>query len=544
MRRWNGWGDDAQNYPLTSAAKAVLEDLVGAGPQPQDMTLGALIKHVPPSRLPAHPLITTAAEERVRHARGQSFPDLIAMRSGRGLVFPDGVAYPLSSADVRALIDYGRQHDVRLIPYGGGTSVVGHVNPEPSPQPVLTVNLSHLNQLLAFDPTERLARFGAGVAGPDLEAQLRAQGYTLGHFPQSFEYSTLGGWIATRSSGQQSLGFGRIEQLWAGGHVETPSGALELPSFPASAAGPDLREMLLGSEGRMGIISEATVRVRPLPPVDDVHAVFFPTWEQAELGARAIVQAGVPLSMLRLSTPTETMTNLALAGHRRLIGLLERGLSLRHVGSEKCVLMVGVMGQPAQARLSLKVALGLAREHGGVAVGRFMGRQWQKNRFRAPYLRNTLWALGYGVDTLETATTWHNVTPLLKAVEGALHGALAGEDQPVHVFTHLSHLYTTGSSIYTTYVFRLGQDADATLARWHTLKTAASRAIVAHGGTISHQHGVGVDHRPYLVAEKGALGLQAIAALTTTFDPGGLLNPGKLIERQMQGADNVERELA
>lgn len=530
MRRWNGWGDETKDYPVKAGILGLLKQLIGVGTAPKDVGLADVLAKVPASRLPQHELIITDPELRIRHARGQSFADLVATRSGDLGQIPDGVALPQTSQEVRSLLDWASINNVTLIPYGGGTSVAGHINPVAGERPILTVSLAKLNRLLDINPTARLARFGAGVKGPDLEAQLRALGFTLGHFPQSFELSTLGGWIATRSSGQQSLGFGRIEQLWAGGRIETPQGALELAPFPASAAGPDLREMLLGSEGRYGIITEATVRIRPIPELDVVHAIFFANWQQAQTAARAIVQAHVPLGMLRLSTPTETMTNLALAGQERAIGLLEGFLKLRGVGAEKCMLLVGFIGSKAQVALSRHAVLSLARQHGGVHIGQSFGKAWQAGRFRAPYLRNRLWELGYGVDTVETATTWENVDPLLQQLEYSLHNGLAAEHEQVHVFTHLSHFYSTGSSIYTTYVFRLGDAAQATMARWQKLKTAASQAIVAAGGTISHQHGVGLDHRPYLEAEKGSLGIAALQQLGHHFDPQGLLNPAKLYE--------------
>ncbi|WP_110516091.1 FAD-binding oxidoreductase [Herpetosiphon llansteffanensis] len=530
MRRWNGWGDETKDYPVKAGILGLLKQFIGLGTAPKDVGLADVLDKVPASRLPQHDLISTDPELRIRHTRGQSFADLVATRSGDLGQIPDGVALPQTSQEVRQLLTWASTNNVTLIPYGGGTSVAGHINPVEGERPILTVSLAKLNRLLEINPTARLARFGAGIKGPDLEAQLRALGFTLGHFPQSFELSTLGGWIATRSSGQQSLGFGRIEQLWAGGRVETPQGALELAPFPASAAGPDLREMLLGSEGRYGIITEATVRIRPIPELDVVHAVFFANWQQAQTAARAIAQAHVPLGMLRLSTPTETMTNLALAGHERAIGLLESFLKLRGVGAEKCMLLVGFIGSKAQVALSRHAVLSLARQHGGVHIGQTFGKAWQAGRFRAPYLRNRLWELGYGVDTVETATTWENVDSLLQQLEHSLRNGLAAEQEQVHVFTHLSHFYSTGSSIYTTYVFRLGDDAQATMARWQKLKTAASQAIVAAGGTISHQHGVGLDHRPYLEAEKGRLGIGALQQLGQHFDPAGLLNPAKLYE--------------
>ena len=291
MRRWNGWGDDTTTYPLPASVAQVISDLLGPSVAPRDARLADVVAHVPVSRLPAHPLVSTAAADRLRHARGQSFPDLIALRSGRIPVFPDGVAYPLSTTDVRALLHYAAIVGARLIPYGGGTSVVGHITPQPGAAPVLTVDMRRMNRLLDLDTENQLARFGAGVAGPDLEAQLQAHGYTLGHYPQSFEQSTLGGWVATRSRGQQSLGYGRIEQLFVGGNVEAPVGSLQLAPFPASATGPDLREMVLGSEGRLGILTEAIVRVVPIPACEDFHAVFFPDWERALIAVRRIAAA-------------------------------------------------------------------------------------------------------------------------------------------------------------------------------------------------------------------------------------------------------------
>ncbi|MDI7275921.1 MAG: FAD-binding oxidoreductase [Anaerolineae bacterium] len=529
MRRWNGWGDDTVTYPLSESAERYLVGLVGRGEPPHDVAMEEVLACVPASRLPDHPLVTTDPVQRLRHARGQSLPDWVALRSGRIGVFPDGVAYPSTEDDVRDLIRYAREVGVRLIPYGGGTSVVGHINPLPGETPVLTVDLARLNRLRRFDEVSGLATFEAGIAGPDLEAQLRARGYTLGHFPQSFELSTLGGWIVTRSSGQQSLGYGRIERLFAGGRLEAPAGTLELPPFPASAAGPDLREVVLGSEGRLGILTEATVRVTPLPAMEAFHAVFFPDWERGCAATRAIVQARLPLSMLRLSTPAETATTLALAGHERLIATLERLLAVRGVGAEKCMLILGFTGHRALTSVARHEALDMARDEGGVHVGRAFGTQWHRSRFRTPYLRNTLWEMGYAIDTLETATDWARIQRMVDAVERALRSGLEACGERVHVFSHLSHLYPYGSSIYTTYLFRVARDPDETLRRWQALKAAATRAIVDLGGTITHQHGVGIDHAAYLPAEKGALGTDALRDLCRRFDADGIMNPGKML---------------
>lgn len=537
MRRWNGWGDDTIQYPLTPRALAFLREAVGEARPPRDSTLAEVLATVPPSRLrdlPGRDLVHVDERERLKHARGQSLPDWVALRTGHVPTFPDGVAYPSSAGDVARLLEYAARVDARVIPYGGGTSVVGHINPEPGEQPVLTVNMRRMNQLTRLDSISQLATFGAGVAGPELEAQLRARGFTLGHYPQSFEFSTLGGWVVTRSSGQQSLGYGRIENLFAGGVLLAPAGEMRLPPFPASAAGPDLRQLVLGSEGRLGILTEATVRVSPLPEHEEFHAVFFPDFISGTTAVRRIVQARLPLSLLRLSTPVETRTTLALAGHERLIGLLETMLGVRGVGDGKCMLLCGFTGQSKTVRDARQAVMEIAKDHAGVSVGRRFGDQWIEGRFRTPYLRNTLWELGYAVDTLETATTWDGVPRMVEVIEEALHSTLPNGER-VHVFTHLSHVYPQGASVYTTYLYRIAADPDETLRRWGLLKGNASRAIVAAGGTISHQHGVGRDHAPYLQAEKSALGLAALRGAFAEFDPDGRMNPGVLLGRRAEG---------
>jgi alkyldihydroxyacetonephosphate synthase len=537
MRRWNGWGESTVDYPLPDAAWTKLAEWVGPGTPPADISWEAALQRAPVSRLPAHPLVDNSAPVRLRHARGQSLPDWIALRSGQVGRLPDGVAFPMNDDEVRELLAYGRRSGADVIPYGGGTSVVGHINPLPGERPVLTIAMGRMNSLRRFDEESLLATFGAGVAGPDLEAQLRAHGGTLGHYPQSFEYSTLGGWVASRSSGQQSLGYGRIADLFVGGHLESPAGPLHLPAtFPASAAGPELRQLVLGSEGRLGILTEVTVRARPLPEREDFHGVFFPDFEGGRAAARQMLQAGLPLSMLRLSTAVETETTLALAGHAHLIAALERLLALRGVGEGKAMLLLGLTGRDQVVRAARKEALGMAGDHGGVHAGRTFGNEWQKGRFRTPYLRNTLWEQGYAVDTLETAVSWARVPATLAALEAGLHDALAAAGEQVHVFSHLSHFYSDGCSIYTTYLFRHGASGEETLARWQRLKGVASEAIMAAGGTISHQHGVGVDHRPYLPAEKGALGMETLAAVCRVFDPEGMMNPGKLLAGGSHGA--------
>lgn len=530
MKRWNGWGDDSIDYPLKASARDYLSSSIGAVTAPVDASLASVLAAVAPSALTDWADVHSDPQLRLLHARGQSFPDWCALRSGEVGPLPDAVALPESHEQVAGIMAEARRRGVIVIPYGGGTSVVGHLQVPHSERPVLSLSLQRMNRLLDLDETCRLATFGAGVAGPDLEAQLRAHGYMLGHFPQSFDYSTLGGWVVTKSSGQQSLRYGRIEQMFASGRLATYKGDWQLPSLPATGAGVDVRDLVLGSEGRLGVLTEAQVRVRPVPQQESFHAVFFPHWEAGCSAIRSLIQAGVDLSMLRLSNAVETDSHLQLAGHPRLIAALEKYLALRGVGAGKVMLTFGVTGKRADCTRARRAALALSRGYKGVYTGTLIGSRWRENRFRSAYLRNSLWAAGFGADTAETAVNWNQVTPLMQAIEAAAREALASFNERVHVFTHLSHVYAQGSSIYSTFVFRLAADMDENLARWQALKAAVSEAIVMHGGTISHQHGVGVDHRDYLAAEKGEAGLDALRALAREFDPDGLLNPGKLVD--------------
>ena len=528
MRRWNGWGDDSVETSLPRRALELLTTLVGEGTPPHEASLESVVAAVPRSRLTADPRLDLDPVARVRHARGHSLPDWVALRNGRLGAVPDAVARPPDAQAVADLLTLAARTGATLLPYGGGTSVVGGVTTRPSDHPIVTVDLGAAVGLKILDETSRLATFGAGTTGPALEAALAQHGLTLGHYPQSFETSTVGGWVVTRSAGQQSRGYGRIEALFAGGHLETPRGPLDLAPYPASAAGPDLREAVLGSEGRFGILTDVIVRASATPKQERFNAYLLPDWERALEFARRLAQSGLPLSMARVSTPLETATTFALAGDGRSTRLLGRYLGLRGMGPERCLVIVGLTGHPSIVGATARAVDDLVRGARGIA-GPGIGPAWRKQRFAAPYLRNALWDAGYAVDTLETATDWTTLPALAAEVGRTLRHGLEAVGEHVHAFSHLSHGYPTGSSLYSTYVFRLAPDPDETLDRWRTLKSAASDVIRAHGATISHQHGVGLDHAPYLPGEKGPLGMAAIESLIRTFDPDGRMARGALL---------------
>ena len=540
MKRWNGWGDEKNNFnfELTKSSQNYIEAIIGQSTPLIDATLTEAVAKVPSSRAPLHRLINTVPEVRLRHCRGQSIPDWLAMRSGDFGIFPDGVAFPETSADVQELLLFAKQENLIVIPYGGGTSVCGHINPEKNEQPIITVAMTKMNKLIEFDELSQIATFGAGTLGPDVEKQLAEHGYTLGHFPQSWEMSTVGGWVASRSSGQQSLRYGRIEKMFAGGRIETLQGTLDIPTFPATSAGPDIREMILGSEGRMGIITEVKMRVTKIAEQESFHVAFFPSWDIGMKATREIIQSNVQLSMMRLSNEVETASHLKLGGHERAVGIMEKYLSFRGCKDGKTMFTYGVTGTKEQCKSALKLVRKFISKHKGVYIGTPLGKHWEHSRFRSPYLRHGLWDAGIIVDTMETCLDWSVVPKAVDGIESDIANALSSDDssgdgvieqENVHVFTHLSHFYGQGCSVYTTYLFRVGADYDETMARWKKLKAAGAQAIVRFGGTISHQHGVGKDHAEYLPAEKGELGIKAIKVLCHTFDPDKRMNPGKLV---------------
>ena len=530
MRRWNGWGDDLTNYPLPESAGKYLLEHIGSGDTSQDAALESVLSTVPPSRLPERSLVSYEPIERLMHARGQSLPDWIALRTGRIGDFPDGVAYPTCDEELRSLFGFGQECLARLIAFGGGTSVVGHINPTAGGQAVLTVDLSYLDRLISLDTVSQLATIEAGASGPKIERQLGRLGYTLGHFPQSFEFSTLGGWIATRSSGQQSYYYGRIEGLFAGGHLETLIGPLDLPPLPASAAGPDIRQIILGSEGRFGVITRAVVRVRPLPQSEIFFGAFFHSWDGAMAAVRKIAQERVPISMARLSDAQETETTLMLSGKTRLVEWADRGLRLFRYGPGRCLLIYGITGEEEIVRETKNQANDVITRNGGLYTGVMAGRAWRKSRFLGPYLRNSLWEAGYAIDTLETALPWCSVGQAAEGIKQAIRESQEHANHRVLVLCHLSHIYEDGASIYITYLFPRMPDPDETIQNWKAMKSAASQAIIQMGGTISHQHGVGIDHKLYLHAEKGLVGIEILQGIARVLDAGGLLNPGKLID--------------
>jgi alkyldihydroxyacetonephosphate synthase len=463
-------------------------------------------------------------ESRLGRAGGLSYLDLLSYRAGGELAAPDAVVLPADPEQAAGVVLACARLGVGVVPFGGGTSVVGGVSAlRGDAVAVVAVDLVRLDRLVSVDPVSRLAVLQAGVRGPDAERLLAAHGLTLGHVPQSFERATIGGFAATRSAGQASSGYGRFDDLVAGLRVATPRGEWRLGVAPASAAGPDLRALVVGSEGAFGIITEVTVRVRPLPTHRRYEGYVVDGWERGVAAVRSLAQQRVLATVTRLSDVDETSVALLSSSNGALVS---RYLRLRGV-REPCLLILGweTTGAAALTR-ARAVTRRVLKPFRPVALGRQAGEAWRRGRFGGPRQRDALLDAGVCVETLETAAYWSSLGDLRDAVRAALTTALTTASTRPIVMCHVSHAYETGASLYFTVL--APRDTDDPIGQWQQAKAAACKAI-ADRGTITHHHAIGVDHAPYLAAEIGDLGVEVLAAVKRTLDPTGILNPGKLI---------------
>lgn len=529
------WGPDARRPGLAPHARAWLDREVGLGspslPEPLDRV--RLDPPALPPRLCAELQALVGAEHvrddrasRARHAAGRSYLDLLRLRDGNVTDAPDAVVLPGTAEEVIGVLAACSRAGVAVVPYGGGTSVVGGVAPVRGPFPaVVSLDLARLDRLLHVDPVSRTAVFEPGVRGPDAEALLRPHGFTLGHFPQSYEQATLGGYAATRSAGQASTGYGRFDDLVVGLVLQTPAGELRLGRGARSAAGPDLLALALGSEGVLGVVTQVTVRVRPVPAARRYEGVFFRTFADGLAALRELEQDGSAPDVARLSDPDETRVQLAMAGSGGVKGRLGRALLTARGYRGGCLAVLGWEGTGTAVRARARAARPVLSRHGGLRAGTGVGEAWRAGRYDGPYLRDDLLDAGVLVETLETAASWSRIEQVRDAVRGAIAGALAAT--PPTVMCHVSHLYPHGASLYVTVLARQ-TDGDRA-QQWRRAKQAASAAIVASGATITHHHAVGTDHRAWLVDEVGPLGVELLRAAKRVVDPAGVLNPGKLV---------------
>lgn len=503
---FHGWGEPGAGPSLPEHAEAFLREELGVdgGVVSPPVTLDEVSLRAPAlpirDRLAAIAPVRDDREIRVLRAAGKSYLDLLAQRAGACEDAPDAVVAPRSKAEVVAVLQACNEADVAVVPFGGGTSVAGGVAPERGGRDaVVSLDLGALDAV-EVDARSLLARVGPGIRLPELDAALSRHGLTLGHFPQSYEWATVGGCVATRSAGQASTGFGRIEENVVGLELAAPVGAVSTREKPASAAGPLTRELLIGSEGAFGVITGVSLRVRPLARERRYEGYFVASFAEGVEILRALAQAECAPDVTRLSDEEETRISLALAGREKL-GRVLRG---------RCLLVCGWEGDVAARRRAARAFLPR------VAVGP-AGRAWLKSRYAGPHLRDDLMDRGVLVETLETATTWSRLDELKAAVTRAL--------EPLHVGCHVSHVYPTGASLYFTALGRAGEDP---AAQWQRAKAAACGAILTAGGTLTHHHAVGRDHAPWLAQEDPG-GTELLRALKERLDPAGIMNPGKLL---------------
>jgi alkyldihydroxyacetonephosphate synthase len=524
--KWDAWGDPAAAKPLSDGIRSLLVKALGVDATPaSDPEPGAV--RLRPSALSdrdRESLVAVVGEAhcisddygRLLRAGGKSTLDLLRRKDSGVQDAPDAVLLPADEDEIAKILKHCAQRSIAVVPFGGGTSVVGGLDPIRGDfKAVVSLDLRRLDELHGIDEISGEAELGAGVTGPDAEKLLAAHGFSLGHFPQSFEFATIGGFAATRSSGQDSAGYGRFDDMVRGLRAVTPAGVLDLGRAPASAAGPDLRQLIVGSEGVFGVITRVRVRVHPVPETTRHEAWSFPDFATGAAALRAVVQNGTGPTVIRLSDEAETGVNLATTeaiGEQSVTG--------------GCLAITVFEGTAAHTESRHAETRTVLEAHGGTSLGEGPAKAWEHGRYGAPYLRDSLLAAGALCETLETATNWSNVGTLKAAVTEALTNSLAETGTPALVLCHISHVYPTGASLYFTVV--AGQRGNP-IEQWRKAKTAASEAMVRNGGTITHHHAVGADHRPWMRDEIGDLGVEVLRAVKAVLDPAGILNPGKLI---------------
>ncbi len=546
--KWWGWGPDGAEF--THADKPALAPFIAqaigldvrapATPPPRFCDL-----EVPPAQLPGALRLALSGAvgeiglstddlDRVVHARGKSLRDLVRQRRGELPRVPDVVVRPREEEAVAAVLAAALGHDAVLIPFGGGSSISGSLEAPPlETRPVVSVDLGELDQVLELDVSSRLARVQAGVSGPALEQQLGARGHTFGHFPDSFTFSTLGGWIATRSSGMQSDRYGDIAEITRGLRVATPTGMLVTRALPATSTGPSVREMILGSEGRLGIITEATVQVHPRPERRTILGYLFPSFGHGLEAMRELAASEIDVSVSRVSDAPETQFSFAMRVNPTWLDHLQsRALRLflerrRGFDTERmCLAFVGFEGSQAHVARQRKGAGRLLGRHGALSIGSGPGELYDQKKFDTPYIRDFLLARGAVGDVSETAAPWSRLHELYDSVSAAAREAFARTGVQGYLMCHLSHSYHSGACLYFTFAFCPRGDM---LEDYAVIKSAIQQAFVDHGATLSHHHAVGTEHQPWLEQDISAPGVRMLESLFAGVDPGANLNPGKIV---------------
>ncbi len=531
--KWWGWGDPERTIELGPDALDALRSELGEAEPARRATLDQLALPAP-EPLPGsvadvvgESAVLSGSEDRVLRAAGRSYPDLIRLRCGRLDQAPDAVVLPASADEVQRVLEICAAEGIAVVPFGGGTSVVGGLDPHRDGfGRLISLDLSRLREV-SVDRRSLTATLGPGLRGPQAERALSSEGVTLGHFPQSFEYATIGGFAATRSAGQASCGYGRFDEIVTSIALTTPGGGLRTIDTPHSAAGPALRELVVGSEGTLGAITEVTARVKPAPAYRRYEAWMAADFASGSEIVRSMAQSDALPDVVRVSDQSETRLSMMLAGSSGAMRAIASAYLRLRGRTDGSVVVCGWEGEREAVGHRRALAGRRLRAGGAVALGAAPGRAWERGRYDGPYLRDELLDLGYLVETLETAHTWRRLGELYEKVGASIAEALDAQGTPGLVMCHLSHAYPDGASLYYTFLARSRPGAE--LEHWRAVKTAACEAIGDAGGTITHHHGVGRDHVPYMSREIGELGIDALRALKQRLDPAGIMNPGKLV---------------
>ena len=477
--------------------------------------------------------ITDDPKERVIHSYGKGFRDLFRLRQGIATGAPDLIVYPESERDVCLTLRAAAERDVVLIPFGGGSNIAGCLERMDARRMCVSLDMRRMRRVLAVDRRSFTAHIEAGVFGPDLEEQLRAQGMTLGHFPDSFLHSTLGGWIATRSAGMQSDKYGKIEDMVIAVRMVTPKGVLETRVVPKSSNGIDVNHLCIGSEGTLGVITEATMRVHAVPEAREVRGYLFTEFEGGiEAMFQCMRQECMP-AMVRLNDPDKTALSLAFrppsSGFTKIAGSLFKTY-LRAKGFAQprtCLMLIAFEGSLRNVSQRLQQAEAIYRKCGAIGLGAGTGKSFESTKYDFPHIRDFLLDRNVTADVSETATVWRNITTLYKDTTSVLRAEISKSGVRPWVGCHISHTYPSGASLYFTFGFRqqLGHEMDQYLQ----VKRAVQQSFIDHAATLSHHHAVGTEHLPWLAADISPVGLQAVSAIKQGLDPANIMNPGRLL---------------
>jgi alkyldihydroxyacetonephosphate synthase len=552
--KWWGWGLDGVGFHWEDkpgfapfVLKAVGLDLHTAQPVsppnfeamtvPKSVATAAFLKTL--GAIVGADDVRTDAMERVIHVYGKSLRDLARIRANAVKRYPDVVVYPDDEAEVQKLVDAAVAADAVLIPFGGGSNIAGSLEPrEGEKRVIVSLDLGRLNKVLDIDEGAQTARIQAGALGPDLEAQLQAKGWTIGHFPDSFTHSTIGGWVATRSSGMQSDRFGDISQIARGLRVARPGGTLVIRSLPSTSTGPSVREMILGSEGRLGVITEVTAQIRRNAEVREIQAYFFPNFAAGLKAMQEISESDARPSITRVSDGRETGFSLATSKPRKgldkfLAGTMlpqlmkNKGWAKQPGGLENIALsFIGFEGSKSATKFSKAIVDKIVKKHNGMGVGSGPGVLYDQKKFDTPYLRDFLLDRGAAGDVSETAAPWSKLQAVYDGAMAAAEKAYDSLGIKGWIMAHQSHSYASGACLYFTFAFVGKKDM---LAEYDVVKSAIQQSFIDNGGTLSHHHGVGVEHSPWMEQDISAQGVKVMDELFRATDPKGNLNPGKIL---------------